>query len=103
MARSAEELEGLDVKEGYIYLSMVTPDPTVEQGASGTVELVLEESLSTLWVPDSAIREMRGTYVVYCIDDQGFREMREVEVGVRNGKITEILSGLEENEVVIID
>lgn len=103
VARTAAELEGVEVKEGYIYLSMVTPDPALTQGASGSVELVLEESLSTLWVPDSAVREMRGEYVVYCIDDQGFREMREVKVGVQNGKITEILSGLEENEVVIID
>ena len=49
------------------------------------------------------MREVKGQHVVYCMDEQGFREMREVEIGVHNGKITEIVSGLEENEVVILD
>ena len=105
VARSAEEMleEGIDAKEGRIYLQMEEVDPSIEQGASGTIYLTIEESLSTLWVPDSAVREVKGQYVVYCMDEQGFREMREVEIGVHNGKITEIVSGLEENEVVILD
>ncbi len=105
VAHSAEELaeEVVNVKEGHVYFKMKTPDPSIEQGASGSVQLVIEESLSTLWVPDKAIREMRGQHVVYCIDENGFREMREVEIGVQNGKNTEILSGVEENEIVIVD
>ena len=105
VARSAEEMleEGVEAKEGRIYLKMAEVDPSIEQGASGAVHLTIEESLSTLWVPDSAVREVKGQHVVYCLDEQGFREMREIEIGVRNGKITEIVSGLEENEVVILE
>ena len=105
VARSAEEMleEGVEAKEGRIYLKMAEVDPNIEQGASGSVHLTIEESLSTLWVPESAVREVKGQHVVYCMDEQGFREMREVEVGVQNGKITEIVSGLEEDEVVILD
>lgn len=105
VARSAEQMleEGVEAKEGRIYLKMAELNPDIEQGASGSVHLTIEESLSTLWVPNSAIREVKGQYVVYCMDEQGFREMREVEIGVRNDKITEIVSGLEEDEVVILE
>ncbi len=105
VARSAEELaeEGIDVKEGHVYLKMKTPDPAIEQGASGSVHVILEESLSTLWVPAKAVREIRGKYVVYCLNEEGFREMREVTLGVQNGKNTEILTGVEENEIIVVD
>jgi hypothetical protein len=63
----------------------------------------VEESLGTLWVPADAVREMRDKHIVYCLDEKGFREMREVEIGIDNGKIIEIISGLEENEMVILD
>ena len=105
VAKSAEELaeEGIDAKEGHIYLKMKTPDPAIEQGASGSVHVILEESLSTLWVPAKAVREIRGKHVVYCLNEDGFREMREVTLGVQNGKITEILTGVEENEIIVVD
>jgi len=105
VAKSAEELaeEGIDSKEGHIYLKMKTPDPAIEQGASGSVRVILEESLSTLWVPAKAVREIRGKHVVYCLNEDGFREMREVTLGVQNGKITEILTGVEENEIIVVD
>ncbi len=105
VVRSAEELaeEGIDAKEGHIYLKMKTPDPTIEQGASGSVHVILEESISTLWVPAKAVREIRGKHVVYCLNEEGFREMREVTIGIQNGKITEIISGVEENEIIVVE
>ncbi len=103
MAHLAEELDLANVKEGHVYLSLVIPDPSLEQGASGTVHLTVEESLGTLWVPADAVREMRDKHIVYCLDEKGFREMKEVKIGIDNGKIVEIVSGLEENEMVILD
>ena len=103
IAHYAEELDLANVKEGHVYLSLVIADPSLEQGASGTVHLTVEESLGTLWVPADAVREMRDKHIVYCLDEKGFREMREVEIGIDNGKIIEIISGLEENEMVILD
>ncbi len=103
VARNADELDLPNVKEGTMYLCLVIPDPALGQGASGTVSLVLEESLGTLWVPSSAVRELRGEHVVYCLSEDGFREMRSVKIGIDNGKIVEIISGLEENELVIVD
>lgn len=103
VAKTAGEL-GLEGKEeSQMYLSMVTPDPELGQGASGMISLVMEESLGTLWVPANAVRDINGQSVVYSINEDGFREMRNVEIGISNGKITEIKSGLEENEVVIVD
>ena len=51
----------------------------------------------------SAVYETEEGYVVYCVDELGFREKRTVEVGISDGTTVEILSGLEENELVILD
>ena len=103
VAHYAEELDMANVKENCVYLSLVIADPSLEQGVSGTIHLTVEESLATLWVPADAVREMRDKHIVYCLDENGFRQMREVKVGINNGKIVEIISGLEENEVVVLD
>lgn len=105
VARTAEELEGkgMDVKEGTIYLTMVTPDPNLEQGAGGSISIVLEESRNTLYVASSAVKDMRGESIVYCVDEQGFREMRTVKTGISTSKITEITEGLKEGEVIIVE
>ena len=103
VAHSADELDYGIVKEDRMYLSLVTPDPSLEKGASATVTLIVEESLSTLWVPADAVKEIRGEHVVYLMNDKGFRETHEVTVGINNGKIVEIVSGLEENDVVVLN
>lgn len=103
VARRAADLQFEGLKEDTIYLTMVTPDPSIEQGTAGTITLVLQESRNTIYVPSSAIKNLKGETVVYCIDEQGFREMRSVKTGIATEKVTEILEGLDEGEVVIIE
>lgn len=103
VARSAEELNLPNLKEGNTYLTMVEADPNLEQGVSGSITVVMEESLGTLYVTSSAVKNLRGETVVYTLDEQGYRQMRPVKTGLSDGKITEILEGLEEGEVVIVE
>ncbi len=103
VAHRAEELSFDGLKSDAMYLTMTTPDPSLEQGAAGTIVLIMEESRNTIYVPNSAVKNLRGETVVYCIDEQGFREIRPVQIGIQTGKITEITQGLEEGEVVIIE
>ena len=103
VAHLGSELNLPVTKPEGMYLTLVTPDPTIEQGASGSVTLVLEESLDTLYVVSSAVKDLQGQKVVYCINDQGYREIRPVTTGLITGSVTEITDGLTEGEVVIIE
>lgn len=103
VAQAAADLPFEGLKENGVYLTMVTPDPSIEQGASGNIEVILEESWDTLYVATNAVRSLRGDTVVYCIDEDGFREMRSVKTGITTDKVTEILEGLEEEEVVVVE
>lgn len=100
----AEVSEGNnEEEESKVTLSLVTPEPNMETGVTGVIRFIVGESKGVLSVPDKAVYETEEGYVVYCVDELGFREKRTVEVGISDGTTVEILSGLEENELVILD
>lgn len=102
IAHLGSELEKEDVDPDTFYLEMTTPDPTIEKNDIGYVRVVMEQSLNTLYVKSSAIKLVNGTYVVYVLGEDGYREAKEVVVGLTDGTITEIKSGVEEGEYLIL-
>jgi multidrug efflux pump subunit AcrA (membrane-fusion protein) len=71
------------------------------------VEIVAGEALNTLLVPVQALREIgEDQYVVFVVrqggDDDGELEMRPVEVGLMDYVNAEILSGVQQGEVVSV-
>ncbi len=99
----AEYVEGENDQEAVIYLRMTMPDPDLETGATGLIQFVTAESKNVLCIPSEAIQETEKGYRVYCVGETGFREIRDVEIGINNGVVAEVISGLEEGEQVIID
>ena len=87
-----------NIKEEGIYLRPEVPDPELKRGDGGSITVVVEEKKDTLIVPSSAVQTVQGQTVVYIPDDNGFRQMVPVEVGLSNGTVTEIISGLSEGE-----
>jgi len=73
----------------------------LKDGMSATADIVIERRGDVLLIPNRAIRGTvdKPTVVVY-IDGQ--QEEREVVLGVTDGINTEVLSGLEEGEKVIV-
>ncbi len=65
------------------------------------VTIFLETHEDVLAVPRAAIQRERGTYFVY-VQEDGRIEEREVRVGWRDEAYTEILSGLNEGEKVVV-
>lgn len=90
-------------EESDVYLNLVTPDPDLETGVTGIIRMIVGESKDVLCIPINAVYETEEGYVVYCMDELGFRVKRLVKVGISDGEVIEIVSGLEENEVVIVD
>jgi multidrug efflux pump subunit AcrA (membrane-fusion protein) len=66
------------------------------------VTIFLDTHENVLAVPRGAIKRDRGRYLVY-VEKNGQIEEREVRVGWRDDAYTEILSGLEEGERVLIE
>jgi RND family efflux transporter MFP subunit len=69
-------------------------------GANATVEVIGGDVQNALLVPVGALRDLGGEYSVFVQDENGELKMRMVEVGLMDFTYAEILSGLEEGEVV---
>lgn len=70
-------------------------------GLSAEVEIIAGAASRALLVPVQALRELSpGQYAVFVVEDDGSLRLRPVEVGLRDFANAEILSGLEQGEVV---
>lgn len=73
---------------------------TLPIGLNGTVDVIGGEALNALIVPIEALREITpGEYVVFVMRD-GEPVLTPVEVGLTNFAFAEILSGLEQGDIV---
>ena len=77
-------------------LALLKPEMTAN------IEIVTAERLGVLTVPAEALRRGRGRWTTQVVDDKGVTAEREVEVGISDGAATEILSGLNEGDKVIL-
>jgi len=73
-------------------------------GMSADAELILEEHENVLVVPEGAVIYEDGKTFVNIQDDSIEEGMRKVEItkGISDGLRTEVLSGLEEGQVVVL-
>ena len=73
-------------------------------GMSADAELILEEHENVLVIPEGAVIYENGKTFVNIQDDSVEEGMRKVEItkGISDGLRTEVLSGLEEDQVVVL-
>jgi multidrug efflux pump subunit AcrA (membrane-fusion protein) len=77
------------------------PDPDLANGLFGRLEIPHGE-YEALVVPVNALREVGQLSLVETLNAEGHRERRFVVLGERRGDLVEILSGLKENEEVVV-
>lgn len=79
----------------------------VAQGESAGTKDVLQLRVSqetlknVLHIPTDMLLEMDGTYYVYVMGEDGYRTICEVQIGEQIGNQTVILSGLNEDSVIV--
>jgi len=95
-----------------------TDDERIKPGMSVTAEIIVEAKSDILVLPNSAVKSQAGTYYVELVEipeekKQEFLNNRtgvilptqpktqQIEVGISNDSLTEILSGLKEGDIVI--
>ena len=86
-----------------VYLQLLQPDPTLESGNTGIIQVVLDSRENVLYINKNVIKTTQGRTFVYVLNEEGLRVSRDVLVGKVFGDVIEILSGLKEGESVILN
>lgn len=89
--------------ESVAYLRLTQPDPTLEAGKKGSIEITVDQRENVLYVDKRAVKTSNGEAFVYMLDENGLRIMQKVVTGLKAGDYVEIIGGLEAGERVIIE
>ena len=82
-------------------ITLKNPSAGLKDGMSATAEVIIERRDDVLLIPNRAIRgTLENPMVVVLVDEQ--EEEREITLGLTDGINTEVLSGLEEGEKVVL-
>ncbi len=92
---------GVEQKRITVEIQMDSIPDGLRPGYDLQVRIITESSDDTLIIPENAVFTMEGKDYVF-IDAAGVAELREIQTGIQSGREIEILSGLEEGEVVIM-
>lgn len=74
----------------------------VTLGTNGTLILNLGEKKNVLCIPSSAVHTTEKDTFVYVLED-GIRQMRYIKAGLSGGDNIEVLEGLTEEDIVILE
>ena len=88
--------------EGAIHVVLDSPpsSSTYQTGDNVTVTVLLASKEAVLWLPPDAIRSAGGrTFVI--INSESGPQRADVEIGLQTRDRVEIISGLEEGQVVV--
>jgi len=84
-----------------IAVSIDNPDPKIQLGMGATLKIDLGKKKNVLVIPNLAVRSVSGRKVVQKIIDGTPTDVR-VEVGLSDDENTEITSGLEEGDEIVV-
>jgi len=76
--------------------SLLKPEMTTN------IEVIVAEKDDVLAIPVGALSRVHGQYFVSIQKVDGTTEEREVEIGINNGEMVEIVSGLAESDTVVV-
>jgi HlyD family secretion protein len=77
--------------------SLLKPEMTAN------VDIIIAEKEKALTLPVAAVSRVKGIHTVSVLRPDGSTEAREVDVGISDGMRIEIVSGLDENETVLVN
>jgi HlyD family secretion protein len=82
--------------------SNISTDVQLKQGLTVSVNILVQQSQNVLMVPSATISAQNGKSYVAVVTGTGTSENREVECGITNYTYTEITSGLNEGDKVLM-
>lgn len=85
-----------------IDITIDRPDPAVRPGMTGTAAVILQSKQGVLTVPNAAIRTTAGRRTIQVLQDGVAVDGGEVVFGISNDTVTEVVSGLDEGQTVVL-
>ena len=73
----------------------------IEVNTKGEIHMVLEEKEDVIFLPNECIYKADDKFYVYVLDEQNMQTASWIEIGLVGDTYTEILSGLNEGDMVI--
>lgn len=95
-------LEDIDEVAGTMRFELVGGQGSTSLGQRVLYTLVLEERENVLSLPKNAVHTIGDKTYVYYFDENGVRQIKEIEVGLVAGSKVEVVSGLSEGDEVIL-
>jgi RND family efflux transporter MFP subunit len=94
----------VDQNTGAIQLAALFPNPgnVLRPGQYGKVRAVMEVQRNALLIPQAAVTEQQGSYLVDVVGSDNRIDVRQVQVGERTGTMWVIQRGLNAGERVVV-
>ncbi len=101
VARVADQI---DFSTRTMHTEIDVPNPILEivPGMYAEVSLVLKEKHDALAVPVQALDQQEGRVTVFAVDRNNKIQERQVQLGIETPDEVEIISGLHENDLVVV-
>ena len=92
------------IRDGWyeIHLVIVGDAPVLTGRIAASLHVILDIAEDALFVPIQAVHYGSERVFVYVLNENGIREIRDVELGLQGNAAYEVISGLEEGELVVI-
>ena len=95
-----------EIKDNIVYylaIVKIAPEDTVFLRPEMTthVRIIVEEKTDVLVIPNNAVRFEEGKTIVY-LKGRDKTEARQVTLGIRDDRFTEVVKGLEEGETIVV-
>ena len=98
-----EETEKIEGEKAYVYLQLKEPAFDLKVNTMGTFSVCRDTRENVLMVPEHAVTSQKGNSIVYYQDESGLKAYKQVETGLVADGMVEIVSGVTEGEVIILD
>ncbi|MEG2929428.1 MAG: HlyD family efflux transporter periplasmic adaptor subunit [Oscillospiraceae bacterium] len=95
----------LQDEKGKFLVTVTIPQAQEEllDGMGANATLIVKQKLDILTLPNKAILFDEGKSYVFVADELGVLERREITTGFSNGRLTEIISGLNQGDVAVVE
>ncbi|MCD6285415.1 MAG: efflux RND transporter periplasmic adaptor subunit [Anaerolineae bacterium] len=94
-------VEGTQAVQAWAELTLPEDQAALPSGLTAEVEIIAGEVYKTLLVPVQALRELApGQFAVFVVDEAGELRLQPIEIGLRDFANVEVLSGLQQGDVV---
>ncbi len=95
-------------EEPSAYLKVAEESPELAESwmaksITGKITIVTDSRENALYIETGAVKQLDGQAIVYYLDEDGQKSMKEIETGLNTGDYVEVVRGLEEGETIIME